>query len=214
VLGLGAREVRPTERSARAPRISLAGFDGRFRVFLAIVVLFTLGNSSDAFLILRAQNLGLTVAGVLGMMITFNLLYALVSGPAGALSDRVGRRWLLTVGWLVYGAVYLGFARAGTGWQAWALMSVYGLYYGLSEGAAKAFVADLVPSEKRGTAYGVYNAAIGLTAFPASLIAGLLWQGVGNWAGFGPSAPFLFGGAMAVLATLALALMPAGHPTN
>ena len=208
VLVLGAREVKASGAGAERPRLSLAGFDRRFRLFLGIVVLFTLGNSSDAFLILRAQNAGLSVAGVLGMMITFNLVYSLVSSPAGALSDRIGRRRLLVAGWLLYAVVYLGFSRATAGWHAWALMGVYGIYYGLSEGAAKAFVADLVPSERRGTAYGVYNAAIGLMALPASLVAGILWQGAGGWEGLGPGAPFLFGAVVALLAAVLLALLP------
>jgi len=201
-LALGARETPiPTERrAARAPSFSLAAFDARFKLFLFIVVLFTLGNSSDAFLILRAQAAGLPVLGVLGMMITFNAVYTLVSGPAGALSDRVGRRRLIVGGWAVYGLIYLGFASVTAGWQAWALMAVYGIYYGLTEGVAKALVADLVPAEKRGTAYGLFNAAIGLTAFPASFIAGILWQGAFGWNGFGPGAPFYFGAVMALLA--------------
>ena len=205
-LALGARETPiPTDRrAARAPSFSLAAFDARFKFFLFIVVLFTLGNSSDAFLILRAQAAGLPVLGVLGMMITFNAVYTLVSGPAGALSDRVGRRRLIVGGWAVYGLIYLGFARVTVGWQAWALMAVYGIYYGLTEGVAKALVADLVPAEKRGTAYGLFNAAIGLTAFPASFIAGILWQGAFGWNGFGPGAPFYFG---AVIALLACALL-------
>ena len=201
-LALGARETPiPAERrAARAPSFSLAAFDARFKFFLFIVILFTLGNSSDAFLILRAQAAGLPVLGVLGMMITFNAVYTLVSGPAGALSDRVGRRRLIVGGWAVYGLIYLGFARVTVGWQAWALMAVYGIYYGLTEGVAKALVADLVPAEKRGTAYGLFNAAIGLTAFPASFIAGILWQGAFGWNGFGPGAPFYFGAVMALLA--------------
>jgi MFS family permease len=120
----------------------------------------------------------------------------------------VGRRKLLILGWGLYALVYLGFARASAGWHAWSLMAVYGMYYGLTEGVAKAFVADLVPSERRGTAYGVYNAAVGITAFPASLIAGLLWQGVGSWTGFGPSAPFLFGAALATFAVVMLMRLP------
>jgi MFS family permease len=142
------------------------------------------------------------------MMITMNLVYAAVARPAGALSDRLGRRRFLVLGWLVYAAVYAGFAAARAGWQAWALMGVYGLYYGLTEGVAKAFVADLVPRDCRGTAYGVYHAAVGITAFPASLIAGLLWQGAGRWHGFGPSAPFLFGGGLALLAAALLTALP------
>jgi MFS family permease len=208
VIALGAQEVTATSHETKPPRLTLAGLDRRFLLFLVIVVVFTLGNSSDAFLILRAQTAGLSVSGVLGMMLIFNLTYALVATPAGALSDRVGRRKLLILGWGLYALVYLGFARASAGWHAWSLMVAYGMYYGLTEGVAKAFVADLVPSERRGTAYGVYNAAVGITAFPASLIAGMLWQGVGSWTGFGPSAPFLFGAALAAVAVVMLIRLP------
>jgi len=211
VLAVGARETRIPSEKRTPPSLSLAGFDSRFRRFLFIIILFTLGNSSDAFLILRAQNAGLTVAGVLGMLITFNFVYAVVASPAGALSDRFGRRRFLAVGWLVYALVYAGFAAATKGWHTWALMGVYGLYYGLTHGTAKAYVADLVPADRRGTAYGVYNAAVGIMAFPASLIAGLLWQGAGRWPGLGPSAPFIFGGALALVATALLVLSPRGH---
>ena len=203
VLALGARDVPATE-AARAPSLSLRGFDTRFKAFLLIVVLFTLGNSSDAFLILRAQERGLSVLGVMGMLVTFNLVYTLVSGPAGALSDRVGRRRLIAGGWTAYGLIYLGFALAGSAWHAWALFALYGVYYGMAEGSARAMVADLVHPEQRGTAYGVYSAAVGLTAFPASFIAGLLWQGAGGWGGWGPSAPFFFGAALALVAVALL----------
>jgi MFS family permease len=199
VLAWGAREVRVGDHRP-PPSFSLRAVNPRFRSFLLILVLFTLGNSSDAFLILRAQERGLSVAGVLAMLITFNAVYALVAGPAGALSDRVGRHRLIVAGWLVYALLYLGFALAATGWQVWLLYALYGLYYGTVEGAAKALVADLVPPEQRGTAYGLYNTAIGLAALPASLLAGVLWQGVGGWGGFGPAAPFLAGALLSLLA--------------
>lgn len=210
-LAVGAQEARrqvvtPLRDGSQRPSLDL-----RFYLFLGIVVVFTLGNASDSFLILRAQNAGLRVASILGMLITFNLIYAITAGPAGALSDRIGRRKLLVAGWIVYAAVYGGFALLRSGWQAWALMAVYGIYYGLTEGAARALVADLVTAEQRGTAYGLYHAAIGIGALPASLIAGVLWQGVGSWGGLGPSAPFAFGGTMAALAALLL-MSPALRP--
>ncbi len=211
ILALGARDVPVKDREkTQAIRLSPGAVSPQFRYFLLIVIIFTLGNSSDAFLILRAQERGLNVAGVLGMLITFNLVYSVLSGPAGALSDRVGRRRLIVVGWLVYSLVYLGFAVATTAWQVWALYAVYGLYYGLVEGSVKALIADLVPTEQRGTAYGFYNTAVGLAALPASLLAGVLWQGIGGWTGFGPSAPFLAG---AVLALLALILFVTWYPS-
>jgi MFS family permease len=220
VLALGAHDVSRVDGSTTrsgAPDGASAGLNLRmgdrgFLMFLVIIVLFTLGNSSDAFLILRAEQAGLSVVGVLGMMLTFNLVYAALSGPSGALSDRIGRRTLLLIGWAIYAAVYLGFAVANAGWQTWALMTVYGVYYGVSEGVARAFVADLVPAPQRGSAYGAYHAAVGLTALPASLIAGVLWQGVGKWQGYGPPAPFLFGALMALVAVVSLASLKVPGP--
>jgi len=209
VLAVGARETRTGDSSGNATqptlrRLSLADLDIRFKGFLLIVVLFTLGNSSDAFLILRARERGVSVLGVLAIMVAFNLVYALVSGPAGALSDRLGRRRLILCGWLTYGAIYLGFALAEAMWHVVVLFISYGLYYGLTEGVARALVADLVPAEQRATAYGLFSAAVGLTAFPASLIAGVLWQGIGEWQGWGVRAPFAFGACLALLAVLLL----------
>jgi MFS family permease len=204
VLAVGAADT-PVKGAARAPSLRLREMSPQFRRFLLIVIIFTLGNSSDAFLILRAQERGLNVPGVLAMLATFNLVYALISGPAGALSDRLGRRRLILAGWTVYSLIYLGFALAVSAWQVWLLYALYGLYYGVFEGTAKALVADLVPAEKRGTAYGIYNAAIGLVALPASVLAGILWHGIGDWPGFGPAAPFLAGAGLS-LAALALLL--------
>jgi MFS family permease len=141
-------------------------------------------------------------------------VYALLSTPAGSLSDRIGRRRLIVGGWLVYAAIYLGFALAKTSWHVWALYAAYGVYYGLAYGTAKAMVADIVPETLRGTAYGTYNAVLGILDFPASLIAGVLWQGVGKWEGFGPSAPFIFGGALALVAALLMAVVMNDESTN
>ena len=204
VLALGASEVGAAGKESGTMRLSLGGVDGRFRTFLFIMVLFTLGNSSDSFIILRAQERGLNVLQTLFMLMTFTAIYTVFSGPLGALSDRIGRRKLIIGGWLAYALVYLGFASAQSGWQVWMMFGLYGIYYAATEGVAKAFVADLVPDAQRGTAYGMFNAAIGITALPASLLAGLLWQGAWTWAGFGPSAPFFFGAALAFFASLLL----------
>jgi len=209
VLALGARDIIARSPAAQSKGgleagavegRGLRGMDSRFKYFLLVVVLFTLGNSSDAFIVLRGQERGLNVLQVMLMVMTFNLVYALLAGPLGALSDKIGRRRLILFGWLAYGLVYLGFALSNTGWQVWALFAFYGIYYAATEGVAKALIADLVPESQRGTAYGLYAAAVGLTALPASLIAGVLWQGLGPWNGFGASAPFAFGAAMALLA--------------
>jgi MFS family permease len=199
VLALGVKETGVRSRS-KVPALSLKGMDTRFKLFMLVLVLFTLGNSSDAFIILLGQKRGLGVLEILLMLMTFNLIYSVLSGPLGALSDKIGRRRLIVGGWIAYGLVYLGFGLSHTGWQVWALYGLYGIYYAAAEGTGKAFVADLVTPERRGMAYGLYNAAIGLTAFPASLIAGLLWQGAFGWTGFGPAAPFFFGAGLALLA--------------
>lgn len=204
-LALGAREVH-TKAAGKAPVIRLKGLGRRFAVLMLIVGLFDLGNSSDAFLVLRAQERGLNVLGILGMLVTFNLVYTLLSTPAGSLSDRIGRHKIIVGGWVVYSLIYLGFALAQEGWQVWALYAVYGAYYALAYGTSKALVADIVPASMRGTAYGTYNAVLGILDLPASLIAGVLWRGAGSWQGFGPAAPFAFGAALSLIAALLMAL--------
>jgi MFS family permease len=201
VLAVGTREVKVAGEVQKV-RISLKGLGRDFIIFLVIVGIFDLGNSSDAFLVLRAQDRGMSALNILLMLAAFNLIYTLVSTPAGALSDKLGRRKLIIGGWIVYALIYLGFALARTAVHIWLLYAAYGLYYGMAYGTAKAMIADLVPAEMRGTAYGTYNAILGILDFPASVIAGLLWSGAGRWAGFGPSAPFFFGAGMALLAVL------------
>jgi len=199
VLALGAKDVSHVGATGQSHlRLSFKEMDARFKVFILIVVLFTLGNSSDSFIILLGQNRGLDVLQIMLMLVTFNFIYAAFAGPLGSLSDRIGRRKLIIGGWIAYGLVYLGFALSHSGWQVWVLYSFYGLYYAATDGVAKAMVADIVPASGRGTAYGIYNAAIGIAVLPASVIAGLLWQGAGSWTGFGASAPFLFGALLAL----------------
>ncbi len=176
----------------------LGEFDRRFKLFLVVIALFTLGNSSDFFVILRSQNLDTPVVQIILMLVLFNIVYALTSVPAGILSDKLGRRGVISFGWLIYALIYLGFALASARWQLWLLFAGYGIYYGIVEGVSRAFVADLVPVEKRGTAYGFYHGVVGLTLLPASLIAGWLWQTLN------PAAPFFFGAALAFLAALSM----------
>ena len=175
-----------------------SGFDSRFKVFLVIMAIFTLGNSSDFFVILRAQNLEIPLIHVVLMLVLFNVTYAAVSLPAGMLSDKLGRQRVITLGWFVYALVYLGFAVVSEVWQVWLLFACYGFYYGMVEGVDRAFVADLVTEEKRGTAYGLYHGVVGLTLLPASLLAGWLWQV------YSPAATFYFGAGLAFLAMLGI----------
>jgi MFS family permease len=193
-----AQKTPPTQGAGSAAR----RFNPRLVGFFIIVALFTLGNSSDAFLVLRAQNRGLSVFDVMLAIFIMNTVYTLVSLPAGKRSDKIGRSRVLVSGWLIYGLVYLGFALVGASWQIWVLYALYGLYYAMVEGTARAYVADLSNPEHRGTAYGIFNAAVGIMAFPASLIAGVLWQGAFGWQGWGASAPFFFGAGMALLAVV------------
>ena len=170
----------PTTESTAVPEISLSPFDSRFRCFLLAVGVFALGNSSDAFLLLRARELGISLAFLPLLWIMLHALKSLSSTPAGALSDHFGRRTLILLGWALYAAVYVGFAAAWLQWHAWVLFAGYGLYYGLTEGVEKAFIADVAPSDLRSTAFGVYHFTVGLVAFPASLLCGWLWTACGQ----------------------------------
>jgi len=174
--------------------------DRRLKLFLVIVFLFTLGNSSNQFLLLRAKNQGFDDATVILMYLVFNVIYTLVSWPAGRLSDRVGRKPLLVAGYLTYGLVYLGFATVSP-LALWGLFAVYGVYIAFTEGVEKALVSDLAPGDLRATMIGLHATFTAIGLLPASVLAGFLWDT------FGAPAPFYFGGAMGGLAALALAVL-------
>jgi len=167
---------------------------------LLLIFVFTLGNSSNEFLILRARNLGYDDATAILLYLAYNVTYAVVSWPAGRLSDRVGRKALLVSGYLTYGLVYFAFALASAA-ALWVLFPVYGLYIALTEGVEKALVADLAPLGARATLIGLHATFTGFGLLPASVLAGFLWNT------FGASAPFYFGGAMGVLAAVGLAML-------
>jgi MFS family permease len=177
----------------------------RFWAYLGVLLLFTLGNSTDAFLLLRAGQLGVAPALVPILWAMLHAVKALSSTPGGALSDRLGRKPLIVAGWLLYAAVYFAFGRAGEQWQAWALFGVYGLYFGLTEGVEKALVADLVAPDRRGAAFGWYNLAIGLGALPASLLFGAIWD---RW---GSTFAFDFGALLALVAAVGMAAVAPGR---
>ncbi|WP_303802886.1 MFS transporter [Alicyclobacillus macrosporangiidus] len=185
------------ERSA-LPKIGFRSLGKRFIGFSLIATLFALGNSSDAFLILRAQDVGMAASHIPLAYFTFNVTYSVLAMPAGVLSDRIGRRTVLVLGYLIFAAIYLGFGVAKNSAWIWGLFVVYGLYYAATEGIQKAYVADLVPRGQRGMAMGTFNALTGLVTLPASILAGELWQA------FGPMATF---GASAICAVLAAILL-------
>lgn len=206
--------IKPVDKTAAVSKdipvspvsLSLRGFDGNFKRFLLIIALFTLSNSSDAFLLLRAQSTGVSIA-------TLPLLWALLhvskvvsSLYGGHLSDILGRRRLIFSGWILYAAVYAGFAFVSNAISVWVLFLVYGIYFGLVEGAEKAFVADLVKPEQRGTAYGLYNLAFGITVLPASLLMGELW----DWRG--PRTAFLVSAVIGALSAILLLLVVRTRP--
>jgi len=164
-----------------------------FKIFLLISLIFALGNSSDAFLILRAQNLGLSLILVVLAYVFFNFTYAIFSMPAGIISDKIGPKKVLLAGFLLFSIVYLFFGLVHSSLLLWLLFPIYGIYMALTEGVGKAYISNLVPQEKIGTAFGVYQTAIGLCTFFASLIAGLLWTFIDV------STPFIFGSMMALI---------------
>jgi MFS family permease len=212
-IALGVRDVRARKKDRSAAVRSAEHGLGRFRrlgaglprefwFYILATALFTAGNSSDAFLSLRSQQLGLSVRDLLLVIIAFNVTNAVVAWPAGALSDRVGRRALLALGWAIYALAYAGFALAPSVPAIAGLWLFYGAYHGVNEAVGRALVADLAPEDKRGTAYGISTGVLGVMLLPASVVAGVLWDGIG------PGAPFWFGSACAAGAIVVLLAAP------
>lgn len=185
-------------------KFSLSGFDGNFKRFLVVIALFTLSNSTDAFLLLRAAQSGISPVVLPLLWMTLHLSKVASSLIGGDLSDRLGRKAVIMTGWLIYALVYAGFAFVSSAWQCWALFIVYGTYFGLTEGVEKALVTDMVSPRRRGTAFGMYNLAFGITVFPASLLFGLAWDT------FGPTTAFLAsaGVSLAAMALLTTVKVP------
>lgn len=197
------REAPPAALPATGtPQRMTTKLGGRFWAVLGVLFVFTLGNSTDAFLLLRARELGVSAALIPVLWSMLHLVKAASSTPGGSLSDRFGRRPLLVGGWMLYAAVYLALGSAGAEWQVWALFALYGVYFGLTEGVEKALIADLVPASRRGAAFGWFNLAIAVGALPASVLFGMVWDAHGAQAAFGMGASFAFlaaAGAMVVL---------------
>jgi MFS family permease len=184
------------KREAIAHRDFYANLDWRFKAFVAIATLFALGNSSDVFLILKATNVGIKEAYIPLLYLSFNLMYALTSVPAGILSDRIGRKRIILSGFILFGFIYMGFAMLSEQKHIWILFLLYGVFMGLTEGIQKAFLATIIPSEFKATAYGIFNTFVGLAMFPASVIGGYLWDK------FGPHATFYYGMSTAFISAL------------
>lgn len=202
-------ETKPVKEFDSIPiKFSIREFDGNFKRFLVVMALFTLSNSTDAFLLLRAQQAGIAppMLPLLWMVLHFSKVICSIIG--GDISDKFGRKQLIIAGWIVYALVYAGFAFVDSPWQAWALFILYGAYFGLTEGSEKALVADLVEEEKRGTAYGFYSLAFGITVFPASLLFGLLWSQ------FGATSAFITSAAISMIAAAALLTVNTNPPTQ
>ena len=200
VLWLKVRE-RAAVTSQEKVQAKFEGFGGlprSLRTFLLIVLVFTLGNATDAFLLLRAQQLGVSIALIPVLWAALHVSKMLWSMPGGMLADRFGARRAIIAGWLLYAGIYAALAAADTQWQVWALFVAYGLFYGLTEAPEKAMVAALAPPGRKGAAFGAYHFAIGIAALPASVIFGILWQT------FGPSAALMTGSAVALLAAFLL----------
>jgi MFS family permease len=199
--------VRDVRTDTAEPRVGVErSFPGSFWAYLAIVLLFTLANSTDAFLLLRAADLGVAVAFAPLLWALVNLVKAMGSTAAGTLSDRVGRRPVILAGWMIYAVVYIAFAVSSRAWHVWALFALYGVFYALAEGTQRALVADLVPRERLGAAYGWYYVTVALGALPASLLFGALWDA------FTARAAFLTAAVLAALAAAALWLLPGAIP--
>jgi MFS family permease len=201
VVGFGVRHTDAAPATS-AVRIGLPPVAG-FRRLLVAVVTFTLGNSSDAFLLWRAREVGVSVALTPILWALLHLVRSATATWGGRVSDRRGRSFTIAAGWGVYALTYAGFALCGTIWQVWLLFTVYGAYYGLTEGAQKAMVVDLVPKEWQGRALGAFQMAVGLAALPASALFGVLYREWGARAAFGA------GAALALAATM---ILPRSRP--
>ena len=201
ILLLFLRERPSADPGPKAIKFSTPLLNRDFKIFVVIIAVFTLGNSSNAFLILRARDLGLRVVLIPILWLVYNFVGSITSAPLGILSDKVGRKKILVLGFLFYSAVYWGFAFADRQILLWPLMGLYGVYYGLSEGVLNAYVADLTEDRSiLATAYGIYNTVVGVFIFPASFIMGILWQK------FNATVAFGFGASLALLAAVGLSL--------
>jgi MFS family permease len=196
IILLGVKEIVPETK--RILKFSFRKLDNRFKIFLVIMIIFTLGNSSDAFLILRARDIGISATLIPLLWLAFNISYLVWSYPAGIISDCIGRRKTIFLGFLVFSVCYTAFAFDKNASLVWLIFIIYGLYYGLTEGNLRAYVADLNASEIRATAFGIYHTVVGIALLPANLLMGFLWQR------FGFQTALLLGAALSLVSGIAV----------
>jgi len=187
------KDAHVFKRAVR-PRLRWGGLDKRLKFFIVFSFIFSLGNSSNQFLLLRAKNIGSPLERIILFYLVYNIIFALVAYPASRWSDKIGRKKIMVFGYCAYSVVYLGFACCGSLQALWLLFAVYGIYTGFTEGVEKALVADIAPADLRATAIGLHATVVGAGLLPASLFAGLLWRFLG------PAAPFYFGAALGIFA--------------
>jgi len=185
---------------AKPAALSISSFDGTFRRYILVIGIFSLGTFSDAFVILRAKDVGIAVWLIPVAYLSFNAVYALSSTPMGMLADRIGKNRTVLAGFVFYSALLLGFAASRSPWHIWALFALYGVYKGMSVGVQRAYLAEIAPPERKATAFGVYHMMVGLGLLPASVVAGLLWDL------YGAPATFIYGAGMAALASCVFVL--------
>lgn len=173
----------------------------KLKGFLLVTLIFTFGNSSNQFLLLKAKNIGFSIISILTLYLVYNITYAIFSYPLGRLSDKIGRKWIIVIGYLIYGIVYLSYAFAKSVYLIYTLFAIYGLYSAFTEGVEKALVSDISPDELKGSLIGLHATLVGIGLFPASLIGGLLWQYIS------PQATFIFGGIMGIIASIGMMLV-------
>jgi MFS family permease len=205
LLIFGVKETHKHTKSNDNQKLDIKLFDKNFKFFLGSLALFTLGNSSDAFLLLKAKSTGISVNFLPVLWVIFHLVKFGSSYPLGIISDSVGRKRMIVSGWIIYFLVYIGFAFAMNEWQIWGLFIIYGLYYGFTEGIEKAFVMEIIPKDKKGTAFGFYNFTIGLCALPASLIFGFFYDYSGA------KTAFLISSALSLLSIFILTFFVKKH---
>jgi len=193
------RDISQTEVPSVNRRFNLKQFNRPFKLFLIATTVFELANSSNAFLLLRVKDLGLSLELIPIIYLFSNIFKTISSMPGGILSDKLGRRNVLVVGWIVYGISYFGFAFITSVTQAWVIFGIYGLFSGMTEGVKKAFVADLVPKEVRGSAYGIHSFLVSFPQLPASLLLGILWQKFNATVAFSVGASFAILGGFLLL---------------